>query len=121
MNRYRCEHQPVGEDGSDRHKFRTFKGYIWIDEYDIMGCKAEGNYTEVFLTTGNQETVIVQLGKLQQILSSPLLFRSHRSALINIRYLHSFDRKTQRVKLICGGHEVVLPVTKEKMRELEGK
>ncbi|MBL7112696.1 MAG: response regulator transcription factor [Bacteroidales bacterium] len=119
INRYRCE-KIIKTETHNRHKLHTFKGYVWINEHDIMGCKADGNYTDIYLTSGKNETVIAQLGKIEEILHSPSIFRAHRSALINTQYLFSFDRKTSTVKLVCRDHEVVLPVAKEKFGELEG-
>ena len=118
INHYRCE-KIIKTETTIRHKFRTFKGYIWIDEHDIMGCKADGNYTDIYFRSGKCESIIAQLGKVEKILQSPFIFRSHRSALINIRYLFSFERKTSTVKLICQDHEVVLPVAKEKFANLD--
>ena len=118
INRYRCE-KIIKTEASDRHKFRTFKGYIWIEVNNIMGCKADGNYTDICLTSGKSETVIAQIGKIEKILDSPTIYRSHRSALINTQYLQSFDRKTNTVKLVCRDNQVELPVSKEKFAELE--
>ncbi|NQV02120.1 MAG: response regulator transcription factor [Bacteroidia bacterium] len=119
INRYRCERQ-TSSTTTVKHKFRTFNGYIWIDENDIMGFRADGNYTNIYLSTGQRETVISQLGKIEEVLQSSTFFRSHRSALINTDYLFSFERKTTTVKLVCLDHEVTLPVAREKIGELEG-
>ena len=118
VNRYRCE--KISKTTTPiRHKFNTFKGYIWINEHDIMGCKADGNYTDIYLKSGKSETVIAQLGKIEDILHSSTFFRSHRSSLINTQFLFSYDRKTSNIKLVCQEHEVVLPVAKDKIAELE--
>jgi len=117
VNRYRCE--KISKTKTPiRHKFNTFKGYTWINEHDIMGCKADGNYTDIYLSSGKTETVIAQLGKIEEILHSSTFFRSHRSAFINTQFLFSYDRKARNVKLVCQDYEVLLPVAKEKIAEL---
>lgn len=100
INRYRAEKLKEIHPGV-KHKFSTFKGFVWIAEEEIMGCKADGNYTDIILTNGKTENVVMQIGKVQAALKGNNFMRIHRSSIINLNYLHAFERKTNTVVLMC--------------------
>ena len=112
IHRYRAEKQQEPRQPV-KHKFATFKGFVWIAEEDIMGCRADGNYTDIILTGGKTETVVAQISKVHQTLTGGHFLRIHRSSLINIRYLHAFERKTNTVLLSHKGFECSFKVSRE--------
>ncbi|MCF8233559.1 MAG: response regulator transcription factor [Bacteroidales bacterium] len=118
INRFKLEKQQ-NNTGNNKHKFRTFKGFVMIDQNEVMGCKADGNYTHVFFNNGKAEHVICQIGEIEQKFGSESFFRSHRSALVNIKYIHSFARKTSTLQMLSEIVELEFPVAREKVRELE--
>ncbi|MBT3749691.1 MAG: response regulator transcription factor [Bacteroidetes bacterium] len=106
---------------SDSNKlcFSTGSGMVWINPDTILGCLAEGNYTDVLLSSGKQMTIIEQLGKLHKRLPKQFI-RSHRSALVNKGYLIEFQSKKMFLIL---GHEGVnrtFPVSRSGLIELKG-
>ncbi len=57
---------------------------------DILWIEADGNYS-VIGTLAKNFTVISQLGALSQKISNPLLARVHKSYVVNIHKIDSFD------------------------------
>jgi len=80
-------------------KFSTQQGFILIAPDEIILCRAEGNYTELFLTRDRKQIVTLQLGKLESQLDSQLFIRISRFCVLNVRYIKSFDRKRKVVEL----------------------
>jgi two-component system LytT family response regulator len=119
INRYKIEKRKPANN-STKHKLRTFKGFVLIDEKEVMGCKADGNYTHIFLQNGKTENVIVQIGEIEKMFGSDSFFRSHRSALVNTRFIHAFTRETNKLYLMSEIVTLEFPVAREKIKELEG-
>lgn len=97
--------------------FTSQTGTVWISPGQIMGCKADGNYTDVYLTDGRSETLVLQIGQLEKRLG-PSFIRCHRSALINPVYLQKSDRRKMNVMVGKGSCQVVLPVSGGGMKRL---
>ncbi|MBI9033616.1 MAG: response regulator transcription factor [Bacteroidales bacterium] len=86
----------------DKLNFKCKSGFILISPKDIMGFKADGNYTEIYLNNGKIETVVMQLGKIEKMLNSENYFRSGRSCIVNLDYL-SHVNKLNSVLLLSSG------------------
>ncbi len=102
-----------------RIKFNTRSGFVVIDPDDILFCIAEGNYTEVILTSGKSEMVTHSLGSMEAILPSAIFFRSSRSHLINIRYILRLERKNRTCELGANGFTHTLIIPRLRMATLE--
>ena len=69
-------------------------GYIFLDVYDILWCKAEGNYTILKTSEANQVLTTTPFRKIEDTLPSSLFIRVHNSYLINkekVRHLVKSD------------------------------
>jgi two-component system LytT family response regulator len=83
-----------------------------VDPEDIIRCESEGNYTHFYLT--NEQSVLV--GKTMKHFEPYLIengfYRIHRSHLINVSEIQSFERRDGGVVLLKNG--VVVPVASRK-------
>jgi len=68
------------------------KEFKVIDANDIIYCKANVNYTEIFLTNGISVLVTKTLGKVAEILDYAFFFRCHRTYLVNLNHIDSYNR-----------------------------
>ena len=59
---------------------------------DIMYCKAEGNYTFVYLYKQKAVLVSKQLKEFEKLLTQYSFFRVHHSAIINLKYVTKYVR-----------------------------
>jgi DNA-binding LytR/AlgR family response regulator len=100
-------------------RFNTRTGFIMIDPSDIIYCKAEGNYTEIYTQTGKRELITQNLGYLEQSLSPTLFYRISRFNIVNLNFISRIDRKTKSCEIGINGTTFKLPIPKKQMKELD--
>ena len=88
----------------------------FIKVSDIIHCKAEGAYTEFYLSN-KQKLVISVLLKEYEIMLEPFGFiRTHHSHLVNLKKIQRFD-KTDGGSLVLENNQVV-PVSQRKKEQV---
>jgi two-component system LytT family response regulator len=65
-----------------------------------MYCEAEQNYTKVFTISGEPILVSKPISYIEEILPNDIFFRIHKSFLVNLNFIKSYDRSE--------GYQVVL-------------
>ena len=86
-------HQLLHEKSKSAHEkiaLPTLEGYKFVDQKDIVYCKASGSYTYFFLTNGKQELVCTGIGLCEQLLAPPAFFRVHHSFIVNIAHVDKY-------------------------------
>lgn len=102
-----------------RIKFNTRTGYILVSPEDVMFCEADVNYTHIYMSKDNKETITVNLGRVEEIFAPYSFFRISRSILINRQYLSKADRRTKQCLLVKNGERIFLEIPPNHIRELE--
>ncbi len=75
--------------------FPTAHGVRFYDIEDIYVCKAEGNYTTIFLRGSEKvELVSKTLKEFEELLSGYNFIRTHRSYLVNLNHLKEYRRSS---------------------------
>ena len=82
---------------------------------DIVFCKADGKYTEIFLQNGTKIVSSKNIGEYQQLFPSHHFFRIHNSTLINVHQIVRINKKDGLYCELINGHG--LPVAKRKERD----
>ena len=80
--------------------------------------KAEGNYSELFLTDGENRIVSANLSEVQKQLIGEQFKRLGRSVLINLKYLSSYNRKAGTCTLKHNDLTFELKVSPKFLKEL---
>ncbi len=109
----------------ENHKISipTCEGFSFIPIREIIFCKAEGNYTEIFLEN-NKLVVTRTLKEFDELLGDYRFFRVHRSFLINLQHLRNYSRVNQLADMEGDGGCVTLtkniqvPVSRDKRKDL---
>lgn len=83
---------------------------------DIIRCEAEHNYTTLYLHNGNRIVVSRTLKEYETLLVDHRFFRAHQSHLVNINYIHCFDKREGGLLRMEDGSTV--PVSQRKREEL---
>lgn len=103
----------------------TQSGFIFIKIKDILYCKAEGNYCEIYIDPGNKKELITKtLKEFEELLVTHNFFRIHRSYLINMRRIKSYLRTQATDNFDGDGGSVImdnnakLPVSRDKRKVL---
>lgn len=78
----------------------TLTGYQMEKINDIIFCEADQNYTKIHLVSGKCIMVSKTLKHIEDLLPEELFFRIHKSFLVNLNYIKSYNRKD--------GHKVLL-------------
>ncbi len=74
---------------------------------DILWLEAEGNYTHIVISEKLRYTVSFQISVLQEKLSNPVFFKVHRSFVINMQKVDSFDEGC----VYINGHQIQISKT----------
>jgi two-component system, LytTR family, response regulator len=82
---------------------------------EVLYCKADGKYTEIFLQNGTKIVSSKNIGEYQQLFPSHYFFRIHNSTLINVHHIVRINKKDGLYCELNNGQD--LPVAKRKERE----
>jgi two-component system, LytTR family, response regulator len=101
-------------------RFNTLGGFILVNPIEILYCKAEANYTDIYLSGQSKHTISQNIGKLEEILSKPQFFRISRSIIINLKFLTEINRG-KRLCILSADHiSHSLTIAHDRIKELEG-
>lgn len=73
---------------------------------DIVFCDAEGSYTKIHLTDGQQHLVSRNLKDFENLLMDSGFCRVHHSSLINLRHVTKYIKGDGGYVILSGGHHV---------------
>lgn len=93
------------------------KGRIVLHAGDIVYCRAEGSFTDIFVWKNHKIEKITSsrnLGEYELELSSILFARTHHSFLVNLQYVERFERTGRNgiAHLRPAGHRADVSVAK---------
>lgn len=90
----------IGADISSKIALPTFSGYQMEKISQIIYCEADENYTRIFTVRGDSILVSRTLKVVEEMLPSDYFFRIHKSFLVNMNYVKSYNRTE--------GHKILL-------------
>jgi len=89
---------------------------IYVEIEDIIYCKSDGNYTEVYMTEGKREVLSKKIKEVEALINSPSFFRAHHSYLVNLGYISEFIKSDGQYLILKDGSTV--PVSRSKKGNL---
>lgn len=101
-----------------RLKLQTSKGYLLINPEELIYCKADGVYTELYLTNTRVDLSYLFLSKVEEILKPYNFMKISRSCIINMMYLRRVFRDNNTIILSVNGKEYEVKGTKQSVRIL---
>ncbi|HEY3385609.1 MAG TPA: LytTR family DNA-binding domain-containing protein [Saprospiraceae bacterium] len=69
----------------------TREGVHFLQPQDIVRCEAVGNYTKFFTTSGKSYLISKTLGEYDTLLTPQQFIRTHKSHLVNKKYISFID------------------------------
>ncbi len=81
----------------ETYGFHTFNSTLLLKASDIMYITADGNYCNMFLATGKEETIFERLGEIEHKLTGTSVVRAGKSHLVNKDYIYKLEYK----KKVC--------------------
>lgn len=94
----------------NRIRLHTQNGLIFLNPDEILYCKAEWNYTIIYLINDRTETVSLNIGKLRKLLPEKPFPRISRSIIINTRFLEKINKRSRKCILADGRQKIELPI-----------
>jgi len=103
----------------NRIRLNTRSGFILVDPSEIIYIQADGNYSEIFLSSQKREIVTQHLGALTEMLSGEKFMRASRSCLINLTYLRKVDRKNRECRLERDGEVFNVHISRDSIHNFD--
>lgn len=89
--------------------------YIKIASERILFCKAEGNYTKIYLKNFAPVVLCKGLSYYESLLKKQQSFlRCHKTYLINIREIECFSSKKRTIQIV----DHIIPISRRKSIDL---
>ena len=107
--------QPLAE----QFVIHTATSIHFVKTLDILRCEGEASYTEVHLTNGERITDSKNIKEYDKFLTDPRFFRVHRSHLINLHSVKTFEKEDGGFLVMADGAEI--PVARRRKQALMDK
>lgn len=88
---------------------------IYVERSEILYCKSDGNYSEVFFQTRPKEVFTIRMKELEEILGKGF-FRVHNSYLVQLASIKEFINSDGTHIILSDGSNI--PVARSKKSEL---
>ena len=91
----------------------TQDGFEVVEVQHIIYCKADDNYTEIFLESGLKKLVSKTLKHFEDILKKNGFARIHKSYLVNVSYITSYRKGKGGTVFLTNGKELSVSASKK--------
>ena len=88
-------------------------GFEVINTLDILYCKADDNYTEIFLNTNKKKLVSKTLKYFEDILKDTSFARVHKSYLVNVNEVVKYVKGKGGSVVLSNGKEIMVSASKK--------
>jgi len=78
-----------------KYKLPIQDGFIYLKNEDVLYLKANGNYTNIFLSSGESFVSSYNLGRLVEMLPNGNFLRINRRIFVNSNFLHRVNKKNK--------------------------
>lgn len=102
-------HQSRQSSDGERIAIPTTDNFIFVNASDIIRCESDRVYTWIYLKEGKKVLSSYNLGEFRRILPERLFFQVHKSHIICLEAVRSFDIRESTVELTDGS---VVPVSR---------
>ncbi len=89
---------------------------IFVNAEDIMYCKSDGNYTEIFFKVHKKEMLSKKIKEVEALIHCSNFFRVHNSYLVNLDYITEFVKSDGQYLVLEDGTSI--PVSRSKKSAL---
>jgi len=89
---------------------------IFVKPEEIIYCKADGNYTEIFMRGNKKEMLSKKIKSVEELINNKSFCRVHNSYLINTQYISEFIKSDGQYLIL--ENNVKIPVARSKKEKL---
>jgi len=88
-------------------------GFEILETSDILYCKADDNYTEIYLNNNKKKLVSKTLKHFEDILSYSSFARVHKSYLVNVNEVTKYRKGKGGSVVLSNGKEIIVSASKK--------
>ena len=88
-------------------------GFEVLETADIMYCKADDNYTEIYLNNNKKKLVSKTLKYFEEALSNSSFARVHKSYLVNVNEVTKYRKGKGGSVVLSNGKEIMVSASKK--------
>ena len=88
-------------------------GFEVLETADILYCKADDNYTEIYLNTSKKKLVSKTLKYFEEALNDSGFARVHKSYLVNVNEITKYRKGKGGSVVLSNGKEVMVSASKK--------
>ncbi len=88
-------------------------GFEVLETSDIMYCKADDNYTEIYLNNNKKKLVSKTLKYFEEALSDSSFARVHKSYLVNVNEVTKYRKGKGGSVVLSNGKEIMVSASKK--------
>ena len=88
-------------------------GFEVINTSDILYCKADDNYTEIYLNSNKRKVVSKTLKYFEEALNGSSFARVHKSYLVNVNEITKYIKGKGGSVLLSNGKEIMVSASKK--------
>lgn len=86
---------------------------LFVRPEEILYCKSDGNYTEVYLLNGSKQVVSRKIKEIDELIHDPNFYRVHHSYLVNLRYITEYMKGDGQYLVLEGGASIPVSRTRK--------
>ena len=94
-------------------------GLLFFDLADIVHCESDGNYTTLFMVSGQKMMVTKTLKDIEVLFKGNDFFRIHHSHLVNMNHIRKYVRGNGGYLIMSNGASII--VARSKKQEFLGQ
>jgi DNA-binding LytR/AlgR family response regulator len=104
---------------TDKFRFKTNHGYIFLLPHEIIFIRSIRNYCELYLTSGSVEKIHLPISVISKEFARGNFRMINRSIIINLSYITRIDRKLKKCVVCSNEKEFELPITLKNLAYFE--
>jgi len=98
-----------GESGNEKIALPTPEGFLFVRANEIIRCESDKVYTWIYMQQGRKILCSYNIGEFRKILPEHIFFQIHKSHIISLQYVRSFNGKDNTIELSDG---TIIPVSR---------
>ena len=91
----------------------------FVDMSDVVSISADGHYTNVRSVDGEACFCNYSLSRVEKELDPLVFLRVHRSHIVNISHIESFERRHDKGLLTVPGFDTPIPVSRSNINKIQ--
>lgn len=103
----------IPKDENSKVSFPLSGKTIFVKPSDIIYCKADGNYSNIYLNGDKKEMISKKLKEIEEMIGNDRFYRVHNSYLVNLNYIKEYVKSDGHYLVLDDGSSIPVARTKK--------